>query len=209
MGGNRVGGLVAAGAGLACLAAACGGGSGGHGSALSPTTSKASTATPPPTGAPVAGRSGWVRSDLKPVSQPVAVAGVFVVYVSTANGLALVGLDAGDGRTLWQDPASPGSITPGVAPELTVADAMVVYLKPGNPASAELVAANPRTGAQAWSSPPAMFTSWPELCPVLRARLGEDVGGRSGRGSCGPTRGGGRRGVGRQCVALARIGGTV
>jgi hypothetical protein len=41
----------------------------------------------------------------------------------------------------------------------------VLYLKQGGSGTAELVEANSRTGVGVWASPPAFFTSWPELCP--------------------------------------------
>lgn len=152
--------------GLLGLAASCG--TSGHRQAVpttSPSTTTSSTATPSTSIVSGSG-TGWVRSDLKPVSQPVAVGGVFVVYVSASGGLELVGLDARSGRTLWQDPASPGTITPGVAPELTIADNAVWYLKPsGSDGAAQLVAASSQTGAQVSASPPALFSNWPELCP--------------------------------------------
>ncbi len=44
-----------------------------------------------PTTAPV--KVGWTRSDLKPVSQPVAAGGRFILYVSGASGPAVVALD--------------------------------------------------------------------------------------------------------------------
>jgi hypothetical protein len=70
--------------------------------------------------APSGQTSGWSRTDLKPVSQPVAAGGTFVLYVAAHGGLELIGLDPHSGRTLWQDVASPSVITPGVAPELLV-----------------------------------------------------------------------------------------
>jgi outer membrane protein assembly factor BamB len=43
-------------------------------------------------------------------------------------------------------------------------DSNVIYLRPVGGQSAELVAADPRTGREAWHSRPALFTSWPAVC---------------------------------------------
>jgi len=115
--------------------------------------------------APSGQTSGWSRTDLKPVSQPVALGGTFVLYVAAHGGLDLIGLDPHSGRTLWQDVASPSVITPGVAPELLVLGDHVIYPKLVSGQEARMVAADARTGHQVWQTAPAAFTSWPEACP--------------------------------------------
>lgn len=69
------------------LAAACSGGGSKSESARSTTTTGSSSTVP-------AGTSGWVRSDLKPVTQPEPAGGVLVLYVQAGGGLIRLHLKA-------------------------------------------------------------------------------------------------------------------
>ena len=109
--------------------------------------------------------TGWIRSDLKPVSQPVAAGGRFVLYVGTATGLHLVGLDPADGRTVWDRPASASATTPGVQPALAVIGGRVVYFESaGTDQIAQLTGLDPATGAVAWQGNDDYFADWPGPC---------------------------------------------
>lgn len=110
---------------------------------------------------------GWVRSDLKPVSQPVLAGGRLVLYVEAGGGLQVVALDPQTGRTLWHDAASPGRVTAGVTPLLGVAGSIVTFLRPvdNRTGSSQVVGIDAVTGRQMWRSPTGMFTDWPQSCP--------------------------------------------
>ena len=109
--------------------------------------------------------SGWTRADLRPVSQPAAVSGRFVLYVAAGGGLEVVGLDARSGRTLWSRSASSSANAPGQPPALVVSGSTVVYLRPVSGEEAELAAVDAATGREVWRSRRADFTSWPSVCP--------------------------------------------
>jgi outer membrane protein assembly factor BamB len=110
--------------------------------------------------------TGWIRSDLKPVSQPVLANGHLVLYVEAGGGLEVVALDPLTGRTLWHDTASPGYTAPGVSPALGVAGSIVTFLRPvGNSAgSSQVVGVDAATGRWVWRSPTGAFTDWPRSC---------------------------------------------
>jgi outer membrane protein assembly factor BamB len=105
----------------------------------------------------------WLRADLKPVSQPVAAGGLFVVYIALPGSLAVVGLDAGTGRTVWQLAASRAQTTPGVAPSLDVVEASVLLFSPAGQLD-RLVAVDPSSGVQRWATRPGLFGDWPGAC---------------------------------------------
>jgi outer membrane protein assembly factor BamB len=109
---------------------------------------------------------GWVRSDLKPVTQPESAGGLVVLYVEAGGGLQVAALDPKTGRTVWHDRASPGDITPGVAPALGVAGSTVAFLSPvGNSTgSSQLVGVAAATGRQLWHTPAGLFEDWPAPC---------------------------------------------
>lgn len=72
--------------------------------------------------------AGWVRSDLKPVTQPELAGGLLILYVAAGGGLQVEGLDPKTGKTLWRDNASTGAVTAGVPPAVGVAGSTVVFL---------------------------------------------------------------------------------
>ena len=110
--------------------------------------------------------AGWVRSDLKPVTQPELAGGLVVLYVAAGGGLQVVALDPKTGRTLWHDRASPGSTTPGVAPVLGVAGSTVAFLSPVDDSTySRLVGVAAATGRQLWHTPAGLFEDWPQPCP--------------------------------------------
>ena len=113
-----------------------------------------------------AGR-GWRRPDLTPVTQPVAVAGAFVLYDGSAGRLHVVALDARTGKTRWSLLASISQVTPGEAPSLYPAGSRVIALlgSSAEPGVAVVAAIDARTGATAWMSAPGRFSSTPAPCP--------------------------------------------
>lgn len=108
--------------------------------------------------------SGWTRDGLRAVTQPVGVAGRFVVYVASGGGLRVVALDARTGATAWSNAASPSEVTPGEAAELALVDGAVIYIRPDTGGLSELAAADPATGRELWQTQPGYFTSWPYPC---------------------------------------------
>lgn len=111
--------------------------------------------------------SGWVRSDLRPVTQPESAGGRLVLYVEAGEGLQVVSLDPKTGRTVWQDAASPGRTTSGVFPALGVVGSTVTFLRPvdDSTGSAEVVGVDAATGRQLWHTPAGAFRDWPTPCP--------------------------------------------
>lgn len=108
--------------------------------------------------------SGWARRDLMPVTQPMAVAGRFVVVVASGGGLRVVGLDARTGSTVWSQPASASRVAPGQAPALALVNGEVIFIGQDAGTYGELVAADPATGREIWKSRPGAFTTWPYPC---------------------------------------------
>jgi hypothetical protein len=110
---------------------------------------------------------GWVRSDLKPITQPESAGGVLVLYVQAGGGLAAAALDPKTGRTVWQQNASPGNITPGVVPALGVAGSTVTFLSPidNTTGTAQVVGVDAGSGRQLWHTATGMFEDWPVPCP--------------------------------------------
>src|SRR5437016_78616 len=80
------------------------------------------SAGPPKSCLSGSGASGWVRSDLHPVTQPLVAGCHFVLYDASGGVLRVVALDAATGRTVWQIKASASSVTPGVSPTLAVTE---------------------------------------------------------------------------------------
>jgi outer membrane protein assembly factor BamB len=144
---------------FAVIAAGCsasGGSSGSKGpDAASTSTGPAATKT----------ATGWTRKDLKPISQPVSIAGVDVLYVGEPDGAHLTGLDPATGRTEWDEAASPSSITPGVAPTVAAVGRHVGYLKAtGGEQEATVTALDAGTGKEVWHGDQGYFSDWPAPC---------------------------------------------
>jgi hypothetical protein len=112
--------------------------------------------------APAAPAAGWQRSDLRPVTQPAPAGSLFVLEVAQSGGLAVVGLDAATGATVWSRRASTSEVTAGVAPVLVVAGGKVIYLAPDGSAAA-LVAVDAQTGAPVWTTGPGEFRAPPSV----------------------------------------------
>jgi outer membrane protein assembly factor BamB len=104
-----------------------------------------------------------VRSDLKPLTQPIVAGGLFVLYVAAPGGLGVTGLDPASGRTVWQVAASRAHTTAGVAPSLDVVDGRVLLFQPDGDFE-RLVAVDARSGATRWTSEEGLFTGWPGRC---------------------------------------------
>lgn len=108
----------------------------------------------------------WTRTDLKPIGQLTAVAGVAVGYVADNGRLQLLALDPATGRTLWQRAASPGEVVTGIPVTVAVVDDKVVYFRadPKGNLFASMVVADPRTGEDLAATAPALFVSPPDEC---------------------------------------------
>src|SRR3954471_3129201 len=74
--------------------------------------------------------AGWVRADLRPVTQPALLGGAIVLYTSQKGGLRVLALDPHDGRTLWSRPATASSVAPGEAPQILFLGGHVVFFAP-------------------------------------------------------------------------------
>ena len=111
--------------------------------------------------------AGWVRSDLKPVTQPELAGGLLVLYAEAGGGLQVDALDPKTGKTVWHDSASPGHTTPGVVPVLGVVGSIVAFLRPvdNSAGTAQMVGVDAATGRQRWHTPVLIFTDWPAPCP--------------------------------------------
>lgn len=140
--------------------------------------------------------AGWVRSDLKPVTQPESAGGVLVLYIEAGGGLQVAALDPKTGRTVWHDSASPGDTTAGVAPALGVVGSIVAFLRPvdNSTGSSQLVGVDAVTGRLLWHTPTGMFEDWPVPCPDDRLDIcttgslmhgKQTVAFRAGAGSLG------------------------
>ncbi|MFC4047098.1 PQQ-binding-like beta-propeller repeat protein [Dactylosporangium siamense] len=124
------------------------------------TPSAAKSPAPPPLA------QAWTRTDLKPIGQLTAVAGVAVGYVADSGRLQLLALDPATGKTLWQRAASPGEVVTGIAVTVTVVDGKVVYFRadPKGNLFASMVVADPRSGEDLAVTAPALFVSPPAEC---------------------------------------------
>ncbi len=114
----------------------------------------------------VASPRGWKRTDLQPVTQPVALAGRFLFYDARDGGMRVVAVDARTGRTLWTRPATRSEMTPGVAPHLQTVGSTVLALTsrfPGSPEGA-ISRLDARTGRVIWTTRSGWFRSMPVLC---------------------------------------------
>ncbi len=107
---------------------------------------------------------GWVRADLKPVSQPYRAGGRFVLYVQGSAGLDIVGLDPKTGSTAWKLDASASGVTQGVTPTFAIDGNRVVFLRDVGKGSAALVGVDARNGSLDWTSPPGIFSDWATSC---------------------------------------------
>jgi putative pyrroloquinoline-quinone binding quinoprotein len=113
----------------------------------------------------------WSRSDLRPVSQPAAVADRFVQLVARGGELGIVALDAASGSTAWSDIASSSQVAPGEPPTFAIAAGAAIYLRKIHGDIAELVAREVQTGRRIWHGNRGTFSSWPTVCPGARLVL--------------------------------------
>lgn len=89
-------------------------------------TTSTTTASPAPPMATLA----W-RSDVEPLSGPVLVGGVLVLYTRDGEGLAITAVDPESGETVWSHPATPSRALAGVGIRVEpVGDDRVVHLEP-------------------------------------------------------------------------------
>lgn len=108
---------------------------------------------------------GWRRGDLRPVTQPVAIGGRFVVYAASNGSLRVAALNAQTGATVWSDSASPSQTAPGEEPELVIVNGAIVYFHPVRGTVSDVAARDPASGRVLWHSQPGIFNGWPFPCP--------------------------------------------
>ena len=124
-------------------------------------TSGESTPVPPPARTTV--ERVWTAAGVDPVSAVVDVDGVAVVYGTVGNGLMIYGLDPATGAQLWTRPAIPTVVADQV--DLTPVDGSVAYFRPiGADRAAQLVLADPHTGADLTVSAARYWRGTPVLC---------------------------------------------
>jgi hypothetical protein len=109
--------------------------------------------------------AGWQRTDLRPMTQPALAGGLLVMYARARDGLELIAVDPGTGRTVWSQPASPADTTQGVGPVVGLNGSGIVFLAPAAGTLGRLTDVDVRTGAVIWQSAPRPFTTWPGGCP--------------------------------------------
>ncbi|MCA1720390.1 MAG: PQQ-binding-like beta-propeller repeat protein [Actinobacteria bacterium] len=126
----------------------------------------------------------WERTDLKPVTRPVAAAGRLLLYVQDGSHLSVVALDPATGKTVWTEQATDSGITGGVAFGLTVVKDRVVFLTPtGDGARALAAAADAATGKRLWTNDvPALYRDAPSECSDDKTQVCAigSIKGRSG-----------------------------
>ena len=136
-------------------------------------TATASTVSAPTPSAPkpvpsgyAMGAPSWTNTAVHPVSGVAAMGGRFLAYGSSAGSLKLFALDPANGRVVWQQPATRSHAAQGIPLEVSLVGSSVVYLRPdpAHPDGAHLVAGDPATGVDRWSSPLATFDSLPSDC---------------------------------------------
>jgi PQQ-like domain len=108
--------------------------------------------------------AGWTRGDLRPVTQPAPVGGLFVLFVVGDQQLSVVGLDAATGATVWSAAASTSDAAGGVAPALEVAGANVIFLAARSTDTAALTAVDGQTGTTVWQTQVGTFNDQPAAC---------------------------------------------
>ncbi|GAA1741717.1 PQQ-binding-like beta-propeller repeat protein [Luedemannella helvata] len=127
-------------------------------------TPSASATQPPVSERPAS--VAWTLRDVKPIGQPVNVAGVAVGYVVKSRRLYLVGIDPRAGKELWRKEASPGEVVTGIAVQPFFIQDKVVYQRPDRTGNlyTRIVVADPRTGEDLVVTKPLLVTSPPGDC---------------------------------------------
>lgn len=107
----------------------------------------------------------WTVRTPRVVAQPVVVGDVVVALGTRGRNLLLFGVSMRSGEVLWEEPASPGDVVPGIAVSPAVIGDTVVFFRPDRRARllARLVALD-GTGRQRWQSDPFYFESPPDRC---------------------------------------------
>jgi outer membrane protein assembly factor BamB len=109
----------------------------------------------------------WINTDRRPVGPVTAIGSTVVGLVVDDGRLLVIGIDPATGRELWQEPATPGAVTIGVAVDIEkIGEDKVAYFRPVENASqfARLVVADARSGRDVAVSPPAWFSTYPYAC---------------------------------------------
>lgn len=106
----------------------------------------------------------WTAADIDPVSAVEEVDGVAVVYGTSGDDLLIYGLDPVTGAQLWSKPAT---LLTDESDSIKVSeiDGAVAYFRPtGTQRLAQLVLADPKTGADLTVSAPRYWYTLPVRC---------------------------------------------
>ena len=124
--------------------------------------------TPTPTSDAKISATGWDLTTVHPVTGPVAVGGLVIVYTADAGQLTLRGIDPASGATVWSHLASTAQNTPGQAFDVAYLGTTVFYfITAANPSDhvAVIAAVDATTGKEKWvTQQPASYADMPALC---------------------------------------------
>jgi outer membrane protein assembly factor BamB len=100
----------------------------------------------------------WRNREFAPVSQPVRVGDLVLVYgTRPQGGLDLYALDPTSGRTIWQRDAAPGRSPAWTRLTVAARGQRVAYLSPAGPGREQIVVADARTGQELVATDPAVY----------------------------------------------------
>ena len=105
---------------------------------------------------------------MHPVTAPVAIGKVVVVYTADAGQLTLRAIDPTSGATLWTHPATTAESTPGQEFSVTwLGNTVFYYVAVGDPTTgtAEISAVDASTGKPKWTTTQGVtYADMPSLC---------------------------------------------
>ena len=105
---------------------------------------------------------------MHPVTAPVAIGNVVVVYTADAGQLTLRAIDPASGATLWTHPATTAESTPGQEFSVTwLGNTVFYYVAVGDPTTgkAEISAVDATTGKPEWTTTQGVtYADMPSLC---------------------------------------------
>src|ERR1044071_2497465 len=109
----------------------------------------------------------WINTDRRPIGQVTAIGSTVVGLVADDGTLLVIGIDPATGHELWHEPATPGTVTVGVAVKVAqIGEDKVAYFRPVENVTtyAQLVVADARSGRDIAVSPPMLFSTHPYAC---------------------------------------------
>jgi rRNA maturation protein Nop10 len=110
----------------------------------------------------------WSYRERRPIGQVWAIGSTVVGLVVDNGKLLVIGIDPATGHELWHEPATPGSVTVGVAVRIAkIGEDRVACFRPVEgaiPFAQLVVVADARSGRDVAVSPPARFSTHPYPC---------------------------------------------